>query len=281
MYRAALTVIICLASMGSLWSLDLAWGIKYGIGSSTMHGNDRDYEIRYDSEYYADHSDDGSLIVRSQEVKDGFSQNAGLYASTKLLKKTDSLGLRAELLWHRHVFNAQFKDALISTSSVYLTENYAGNVSGRVEHTADYLSLPILISLNQELTEEQLHKSFQGANLYLGPSFSFLIDQSRNTFGGVHAMETELETQYTVPGTIVTYYKNERVPNGTDDLQSLKTDFVIGAGFTLQDIFGFGLGKDVFDFDFRFNLGLNELGDSGYRDAVTLRSIMFSVGARL
>jgi hypothetical protein len=56
---------------------------------------------------------------------------------------------------------------------------------------------------------------------------------------------------------------------------------VIGAGFTLKDILGFGLGKDVFDFDFRFNLGLNELGDSGYRDAVTLRSIMFSVGARL
>jgi len=281
MYRAALIVIICLASMGSLWSLDLAWGIKYGIGSSTMHGNDRDYEIRYDSEYYADHSDDGSLIVRSQEVKDGFSQNAGLYASTKLLKKTDSLGLRAELLWHRHVFNAQFKDALISTSSVYLTENYAGNVSGRVEHTADYLSLPILISLNQELTEEQITKSFQGANVYLGPSFSFLMKQSRSTFGGVHALETELNFPEGVVVGDPTYYVDTRVPNGTDELQSLKTDFVIGAGFTLKDILGFGLGKDVFDFDFRFNLGLNELGDADYRDVITLRSIMFSVGARL
>ncbi|HQQ68067.1 MAG TPA: hypothetical protein PLX77_04490, partial [Candidatus Cloacimonadota bacterium] len=269
------------ASMGALWSLDLAWGIKYGIGSSTLHGNDRDYEINYDSECYPSHTDYGRLTVRSQKAKDGFSQNAGLYASTKLLKKTDSLGLRAELLWHRHVFNAQFNDAPISTGSVYLTENYAGNVSGRVEHTADYLSLPILISLNQELTEEQINKSFQGANVYLGPSFSFLMDQSRSSFGGVHALETALETPYTVPGSIVTYYENQRVSNGTDELQSLKTDFVLGAGFTLKDIFGFGLGKDVFDFDFRFNLGLNELGDSGYRDAVTLRSIMFSVGARL
>ena len=55
----------------------------------------------------------------------------------------------------------------------------------------------------------------------------------------------------------------------------------MGAGFALKDLFGFGLGKDEFVFDLRYKGSLDDLGDSGLRDAVGLRSIMLYIGCRL
>ena len=42
-----------------------------------------------------------------------------------------------------------------------------------------------------------------------------------------------------------------------------------------------GIGKDEFVFDLRLTFGMNKLGDSGVRDAVKLRSLIFSIGAKL
>ena len=283
MFRSGLIAIMCLASLSLLGAADFNWGIKYGLGSSTLHGVDRDYDLSYDfylHDYSSGTSYDGRLTVRSQESKDGLAQNAGLYASTKLFRKTDSIGLRAELLWHRYVFNHHFNDAEINAGSIYLAETFPGTVSGRVQHTVDYLTLPVLISMNQELSEAQKEKSYQGAFVYLGPSFSYKLDQSRSSYGGIKGFQRltagDQATNFTDP-----YHTSEKLPNGIEELNSLKTDLVVGAGFTLKDILQFGLGKDEFVFDFRFTMGMGDLGDAGIRDAVNLRSIMFSIGSRL
>ena len=176
--------------------------------------------------------------------------------------------------------NHHFNEAEINAGSAFLVENFPGTVSGRIEHRIDYLSLPILISLNQELPEAQKEKSYQGAFAYIGPSFSYKLDQSHSAFGGISGLE-HLAASISAANATEPYHSSEKLLNGTDELSSFKTDLVIGAGFALKDILGFGLGKDVFDFDFRFTVGLNELGDSSYRNAITLRSIMFSVGSRL
>jgi hypothetical protein len=76
-------------TLTGLWSNDLEWGLKYGFGSSTLHGPDEDYVYRYD--FYLDESlmqDLGSVSVRSDENDSGLAHNAGVYANIILTRKT-------------------------------------------------------------------------------------------------------------------------------------------------------------------------------------------------
>lgn len=285
MHRAGLISILVLMSLGSLWSLDLDWGIKYGMGSSTLHGDDSAYELNY--ELYEHGTNPGYLgyiRLRSHENKDGLAQNAGLYASLPIVRQTHSVRLHTELLWHRYKYNYHFMEHAPSVSNLILASVFADTLTGRIEGTADYLSIPIFISFNQGLPEEQLQKSYQGAHIYVGPSFSLLMNQENNLYGGIEALEQQVKSFTTASlndGTPDDYYSYEKKQSGSDEFTDFKTDLVVGAGFALKDIFQFGIGKDEFVFDFRFTMALNDLGNAGFRDAITLRSIMFSLGCKL
>lgn len=285
MFKAGLIAILTLASLGFLGAAEFDWGLKYGLGNSSMHGGDKAYELRYDiSEHTATAVNPGYIIIRSKENSGGFSQNAGAYASLLLSRKTDSVRLSTELLWHRYVYNHEFKDAIPSTSSLILAQSFGDTLRGRIEGTADYFTLPVLLRLHQELSEAQKAKSYQGAFVYLGPSISFLLNQEQALYGGISAMDQLVDSfveNSLTDADPVTYYSSKKQKVGSDSFVSTKTDLVIGAGFTLKDILQFGIGKDEFVFDFRYTIGMNELGDSGIRDAFTLRSIMLSIGCRL
>lgn len=285
MYRAGLIAILVLMSLGSLWSLELDWGIKYGLGSSILQGYDRAYELNYDLyELGTNPNYLGYIRLRSHENKDGLAQNAGLYASLPIAQQTHSVRLHTELLWHRYKYNYQFKEHAPSVSNLIFASALADTLTGRIEGTADYLSLPIFISLNQGLSEEQLQKSYQGAHIYVGPSFSLLLNQENNLYGGIKSLEAQVQNFVTASLTDDNpddYYSYEKKQTGSDEFTDFKTDLVVGAGFALKDIFQFGLGKDEFVFDFRFTMALNDLGNAGFRDAITLRSIMFSLGCKL
>lgn len=285
MFRAGLIAVLVFASLGILGATEFNWGIKYGIGSSTMHGDHKAYELRYDIfEHTATGVNPGYIVIRSGENSDGIAQNAGAYASVLLSRKTDSVSLRTELVWHRYVYNHEFKNAAPLGSSLILAQSFGDTLRGRIEGKADYITIPLLLSLNQELSEERKQGSYQGAFLYMGPSLSFLVNQEQASFGGIAALEKQVENFVQASlsdADPATYYNSRRRKVGSDTFVSTKADLVVGAGFTLKDILQFGIGKDEFVFDFRYTIGMNELGDSGIRDALTLRSIMFSVGCRL
>jgi hypothetical protein len=285
MFRAGLSAILMLASLGILGATEFNWGIKYGIGNSSLHGSDKAYELRYDIfEHTATAMNPGYVVIRSKENSGGFSQNAGAYASILLARKTDSVRLNTELLWQRFVYNHEFKEAIPGSSSLILAQSFGDTLRGRIEGSADYITIPLLISLHQELSEEKKLQHYQGAFVYLGPSVSFLVNQERAAFGGIAALDKQVESfvqDSLNDADPATYYSAQRQKVGSDAFVSTKTDLVIGVGFTLKDILQFGIGKDEFVFDFRYTIGMNDLGDSGIRDAFTLRSIMLSVGCRL
>jgi hypothetical protein len=271
--------------LSSLWSAGLDWGIKYGLGSSSLHGDDKNYELRYDIyEHAATTTDLGYLRLRAQKNEGGISQNAGVYASLMLTRKVDSVSLHTELLWQRYAFSHKFQGAPLSTNNLLLASTFADTLKGRIDRTVDYITLPIMIRLNQELSEEKKQNNYQGAFVYLGPSFSVKLDQNNNSHNGIKALEQDVDNfvqDSLSDADNSSYYSSTRQNSGSDKLTAFKTDLVIGTGFTLKDIFNFGIGKDEFVFDFRFTMGINDLGDNSVRNAITLRSIMFSIGSRL
>jgi hypothetical protein len=188
-----------------------------------------------------------------------------------------------EVVWHRYVFNQHFDDSVPNTSNPILAAAFGDTLGGRIETTVDYITVPLLISFNQVLPEEQEQQQYQGAFIYAGPSFSYLIYQSLQSYGGFNSLEESMDDLTNVisnPDPSVSY-SYTRKENGCDKLKDFKTDLVFGTGFALKDLFGFGLGTDEFVFDLRFTIGLDNLGDSGWRNAFNLRSILLSAGCRL
>ncbi|HNQ44081.1 MAG TPA: hypothetical protein PKI59_06605, partial [Candidatus Cloacimonadota bacterium] len=182
-----------------------------------------------------------------------------------------------ELLWHRYAFSYEFQDAALSTNQVVLATDFPDTLRGSIDKTVDYLTLPLLFRLNQELSPEKLQQSYQGAFVYFGPSISLLLNNEAVTHKGVKALDQKIADEYQ-DGLV---YSSRKVQSGTDELSALKTDIVIGAGFAVKDLFKTGFGKDEFVFDFRFTASLNSLGDTPSRNNFNLRSIMVSIGSRL
>lgn len=283
--RAVLITVLVLFSIGCLWSLDFDWGLKYGIGGSELFGSDKDYELRYDiDELGASPGELGYLRLRSQENDTGISHNAGLYGSILLTRKVDSIRLHTELLWQRLAYTHEFTGAVPLTNSALLAESFADSLKGSITGTADYITVPVLISLNQGLPADKLEGHYQGAFIYGGAAFSLLLNQDSELQGGVNALNSSVENfvQDSLSDSDPTSsYTSERLESGSDKFGSYKTDLVAGIGFRLKDLFQFGIGKDEFVFDLRLTLGVNDLGDSGFRDAISLRSLIFSVGTKL
>ncbi len=283
--RSVLITVLVLFSIGCLWSLDIDWGLKYGIGGSELFGSDSDYELRYDlKELGASPGDLGYLRMRSQENEAGLSHNAGLYGSVLLTRKVDSIRLHTEILWQRLAYSHKFTGAVPLTNSALLSQSFADSLKGSITGTADYITIPVMFSLNQELTADEREGNYQGAFIYGGASVSMLLNQNSELEGGVNALDSSVQdfTQDSLTDSDPTsYYTSERLESGSDKFGSTKTDLIVGAGFRLKDIFQFGIGKDEFVFDLRLTFGMNKLGDSGVRDAVKLRSLIFSIGAKL
>lgn len=170
MHRARLSAILCLVSLSSLWSAGLDWGIKYGMGFSSLQGADKYYELRYNIyEHSASSTALHYLRLRAEEDKGGLAQNTGVYTSSMLTRKGDSVSLHTELLWQRYAFSHRFQDAPLSSDDGHLSSVFADVFEGRIERTVDYLTLPVLISLNQEIIEEERHENHDAAFIYLGP----------------------------------------------------------------------------------------------------------------
>lgn len=278
MFRTFMALFLVFMAQGLLWAGDFNWGVKYGMGSSSLHGEEADYELHYDiARVGLNPPDFGYLKVRSFETKGDLSYQAGAYCSVPLFRNHDSVSLQTELLWHRYAVSHEFKDAALNTNQIVLATAFEDTLRGRIDKTLDYVTVPILIRMNQELPPEKLDRSYQGAFVYFGPSFSVLLNNDTAYQKGVKALEQKLEDEYN-DGVVYTYRK---VESGTDKLSALKADIVIGAGFAVKDIFKMGLCKDEFVFDVRFTASLNDLGDTPFRNSFNLRSIMLSIGSRL
>ncbi len=285
MKRASIVALLLISTLSFLGAADFNWGIKYGLGFTGIYGADSDYELRYNiREHAATVSDYGYIKVSSSDNKMDLSQSAGLYANLRLFSKTSSIRLGTEVTWDRLVYKQQFRDKVPTTSGLGLSTVFNDKLEGHIAGTIDYFTVPLLISFNQELSEELKQEQYQGAFLYIGPSFSYLYEQTQSKSRGIDAFSQKVDDYVSNvlsnPDPTVTY-SYSRQETGSDKFKEFKTDLVMGAGFALKDLFGFGLGKDEFVFDLRYKVSLDDLGDSGLRDAVGLRSIMLYIGCRL
>jgi hypothetical protein len=285
MHRGALIVILFIVSCSILGAVDFDWGLKYGMGSSNLQGADRDYEIHYDFYEHSIASDYlGNVVLRSNRNNGGLSQNAGLYASLRIFKGIDSISLQSEVFWHRYAYIQEFKDVSPYASIYLLAETFSGDLQGEIIGTADYLSLPLLIRLNQELSEEQKQKSYQGAFIYAGPSISWLLEHKTEASGSISALDKQVQSfvqESFSDSDPASYYSCQRRLSGSDNFAAHKMDLILGAGFTLKDLFQFGIGSDEFTFDLRYSMGLTDLGDSNLRNAIRLQAIMLSIACRI
>lgn len=285
MFRVILAAFLVLVAQNFLWAGEFNWGVKYGLGTSSLHGAESDYELRYDIQQVGVVPGDfGYLKVRSRDTRSDISQQLGAYFVVPLVREHDSVSLHTELLWHRYGFRYKFADAPLATNQLLLATEFADTLKGNIDKTLDYVTLPIMLRLNQELAAEDKQNSYQGAFLYLGPSFSLLINNDTVYRDGIKALNRDVvdfAAQSQLDADLETAYTSSKVESGTDELTLLKTDFVIGAGINLKDIFKMGIGKDEFVLDLRFTTGLNDLGAVPARKAFILKSIMFSIGSRL
>jgi hypothetical protein len=285
MRKLAVICIVLSVTVAGLWSLDLSWGIKYGLGSSNLNGEDRTYELGYDIQNVGVvNAPLGYLTLNSLRSESGTAQSLGLYGSVHLVKETDSVRLQTELLWERFRYEYLFEGSALSTNSLLLATQFADTLQGSIRKTVDYLSLPLLIRLQQELTEEQQGGEYQGAYIYLGPSIGILVSNSSGSRGGIKALESNIDSFVLASQTDADAgqsYVSERRESGSDQLLSYKTDLVMGLGFGLKDIFQLGLGKDSFVFDLRYTAGLHDLGKAPIRKAFRMRSIVVSIGVML
>ena len=285
MRKLAVICIIASLTVGGLWSLDLDWGIKYGFGSSKLTGDDRGYELGYDLETVGVvNAPLGYLTLNSRKTESGAAQNLGLWGCVNLVKKTDSVGLQAELIWERFRYEHLFEGRSLSTNSLILATEFADTLEGSIHRTVDYITLPILFRLQQELTQEQKGGQYQGAFIYLGPSFGIVLSNTSSSEGGIKALETDIEDFVLASQTdadVANSYLSQRRESGSEQLLTYKTDLVVGLGFGLKDIFQLGLGKDGFVFDLRYTAGLHDLGKANLRKAFRMRSIVVSVGVLL
>ena len=272
-------------SAGMLWSIDLEWGLKYGLGSSNLSGSEKGYELGYDiSSVGAVNAPFGYLTLTSATTEAGTAQNAGVFCSFQVARKTDALRLQAELNWERFRYKYLFEESALSTDNLLLATEFPDTLKGSIRGTVDYLSLPLLIRLQQGLSEEQKDGQFQGAYIYLGPSIGFVISNQSASQGGIKALESDLDEFVLASQTdsdLSQSYASVKRESGTDKMLSYKTDLVMGLGFGLKDIFQLGIGKDGFVFDLRYTLGLHDLGKAPVNKAFRMRSIVVSIGVLL
>jgi hypothetical protein len=275
MNKRALLLLLPILVFCTLGAQTFEWGVRYMGGVSSLMGADDSYVLHYDlhdsGTYY------GYLKAESETASVGYAQGAGLYFMKRLTKEQDSIWLQPELLWHRYSFNYDFENRAMSSDNALLSVAFADTLKGSIHHTVDYISIPLLFKLRQEMPENRKNEQFQGAYLYFGPSYSFLLEQTQSYKDGIKDFESDLESYVAGnPGM-----SSGLCENGADQLLSHKLDLVVGTGFQLQDVFNLGLGKDTFSIDLRADVNLYSIGDAGMRKDFRMYSAMLSLGYRL
>jgi len=253
MNKRALLLLLPILVFCTLGAQTFEWGVRYMGGVSSLMGADDSYVLHYDL------------------------HDSGTYYGYLKAESEDSIWLQPELLWHRYSFNYDFENRAMSSDNALLSVAFADTLKGSIHHTVDYISIPLLFKLRQEMPENRKNEQFQGAYLYFGPSYSFLLEQTQSYKDGIKDFESDLESYVAGnPGM-----SSRLCENGADQLLSHKLDLVVGTGFQLQDVFNLGLGKDTFSIDLRADVNLYSIGDAGMRKDFRMYSAMLSLGYRL
>ncbi|MCB5253283.1 MAG: hypothetical protein RBR69_09785 [Candidatus Cloacimonadaceae bacterium] len=271
MKKRSIVLILTIFAVCALGAQTFEWGIKYQGGVSALTGDDDSYLLRFDLDDYG--SDYGYLQAESQTISSEYAQGAGLYMMKRLSKKVDSVWIQSEILWQRYAFSYDFEGKIPDTDNALLIVTFQDTLKGSIYHSADYISIPVLFKIRQEMSEGLGGDQFQGAYVYFGPAYSFLLGNSSSSKAGVKDLEQSLQSYVEAnPGM-----SSERYENGADVLVSHKFDIVVGTGFQLKDLFKLGLGSDTFSIDLRGDISIFKLGDAKERKDFRLISGMLSL----
>ncbi|MDD3562433.1 MAG: hypothetical protein PHR32_02010 [Candidatus Cloacimonetes bacterium] len=248
------------------------WGVRYLGGASTLMGDDDSYLLRFDLEDSEGYH--GYLQAESDPVSMGYAQGFGLYMMKRLSKKVDSLWLQGEFLWQRYSFSFDYEGKGIDTDNPVLGTVLPATLNGSICHSAEYISIPILFKMRQEISTGLGNDQFQGAYVYMGPALSFLLKQSYEYKDGVKDLRDSIQDYVDAnPGM-----SSQRSKYGADYLLSHKVDIVVGTGFQLKDVFKLGLGSDTFSIDLRADISILNQGRADAGKEFRLVSGMLSLG---
>ncbi|MDD2228521.1 MAG: outer membrane beta-barrel protein [Candidatus Cloacimonetes bacterium] len=286
MYKMTIALSVMALAFCCLWSYGVDWGVKYGMGTSNIYGDDAHYIIDYSISTVVSGaaSEFGYLRLESIDNEHGVSHNLGVYGSIKLTNNHDSIRLQSEMIWQRYRYTQKFEGKTLNTNNMFLATEFADTLSGKIERTQDYLTIPVLIRLQQEVASAVSGGYYTGAFVYAGPSISLLLSNKSDKYKGIKALDDDINefvSNSQTDSDLSQYYKSQYHDNGADKLLPYKFDIVMGFGFGLKDLFRFGFGKDAFILDCRFTMGINPVGDAPYQTEFKLRSVVFSLGMKL
>ncbi|MDZ4121234.1 MAG: hypothetical protein U1C33_02340, partial [Candidatus Cloacimonadaceae bacterium] len=223
------------------------------------------------------------LSLDSKWGKNGAAHNFGAYYTRFLVKQKDSVWLHSELIWQRYNITYNFSGRTINTDNLLLANAFADTLSGSIDTTVDYITIPVLIKLRQELAERP-DRHYEGAFIYFGPAFSLAINSNTTKHKGISALDQNVSSfvaeSYTDSDPSTVYSARERT-SGTGKVLAHKTDFVLGLGFHIKDILELGLGRDEYVIDCRLTGGLYPIGDGDSKTEFKLRSVVLSLGVRI
>jgi hypothetical protein len=281
--------IICLSFMVlficSVSALTFDWGMKYGAGVGSAYGSEINYKLQYD--FYVLSLDNsttplGHYLVQSKHGSIGVAQNAGLYFTFPLHQDITDISLQTELIWQRYNYKYSFDKAVPQITDSLLAGLFNHNLNGEIDTQIDYITIPVLFMLHQGIKRDpELNKTRVGVFTYAGPSFSVLINHENTPQNGVvdlnNSVADFIYTSQNDTDAIHSFICKKKT-SATDKMVDLKYGFVIGMGWNLQDLMQWGIGKDEWVIDTRFEFNINELGDAMSKTNFKLYSAIVSLG---
>jgi hypothetical protein len=261
------------------------WGLKYGAGAGSTYGNEMNYKLRYDFSTLAyDHSTQqyGQYMIQSKHSSIGIVQNLGLYFTFPIHQAETNLLIQPELLWQHYSYQYSFDKAMPQISDSLLAGLFNHALTGNIATQLDYITIPVLFKLEQDITRDmQINTTRVGVFSYFGPSFSVLFNHKNTNNNGVadldNAIQDFVSTSQNDADTLHAF-TFKRISSASDRLVTFKYGFVIGLGWNLKDLMRWGIGKDEWVIDFRFDFNINELGDSMTKNDFKLYSAIASLG---
>jgi len=261
--------------IGVLGAETFEWGIRYMGGISSAFGEDDSHTLRYEIENAGVHL--AYLETESNTADLTYAQGAGFYFMQCISKEKDSLWFQPELLWQRYGVRYEFEQAPLVGDNPAVLANFAPTINGHIDYTSDYISVPLLLRLKQELPEEQKQNQYQGAYIYFGPAYSYLLQQNKRIRSGVKLLDEDIAAFVsTNPGSHA-----ELQESGMDKIVTHQLRLVVGTGIQLKDVFKLGLYKDTFNIDLRADMNMFKVGDAGQSKDFKLYSAMLSLGYKL
>jgi hypothetical protein len=281
--------IICLSFLilflYSLSAVTFDWGLKYGAGVGSTYGEEQNYKLQYrfsSVAYDGSSSPLGTYVIQSKHSSIGLAQNMGLYFTFPIHEDVTNFKIQTEILWQHYDFHYSFDKENPQISDSLLAGLFNHSLTGDIETQIDYITIPVLFMLHQDITRDlQINRTRAGFFSYAGPSISFLVNHKNILNNGVEFLDDSINdfvaTSQTDSDTLQSF-RASKISSTTDDLVTLKYGFVIGLGWNLKELFQWGIGKDEWLIDFRFDFNINELGNSMTKNDFKLYSAICSIG---